>query len=251
MSQKRAKAARRAMRERPAHIVNAEWVRRSAEAVLAVDLSKVPVTRVTQFIVGWFRAAFHQSVVIADLTTREMAPAAAPNRRLFAELGVRIHWLHDLAREDRPGAVDAMLDWERKNTEKTFKHMQDMGWDSDVDFTEMREFVLNTIENGEIRNEAEKFAAAAHATKVKNAGLFRAWREESSYAHATGYLAGSYAPADGTPWESAVPPVADSDLEAHRFTQVFIVTLVYWMLVEEGAEKAVAERIIDAFFSVR
>jgi hypothetical protein len=252
MSGKNAKAQRRAKRELPTVMINGDYAARSARAMLSLDLSAVPLTRVTQFVVGWFRAAFDQSLLIADLSMRGRASAAAPNRRLFAELAVRLHWLHDLSRSDRPGAIDAALDWERKNQEKTFDHMRKMGWESEVDLTDMREFVLNVTDNGEVRNQAEKFAAAAYATDVKNAGLYRAWREESSYAHATGFLAGSYAPAEHDTWlDTGEPPVADPDLEAHRLTQLFVLTMTHRLLIQDGAPEEVASRMFDAFMSVR
>lgn len=248
MSGSKAKARRRAVRRLPPHVVNGDYALRSAKAMLDLDLHEVALTRVTQFIVGWFRAAFDQSLLISDLTMRGRGAAAAPNRRLFAELAVRLHWLHDLPKKDRPGAVDAALDWERKNQEKTFEHVRQMGWESDVDLTEMREFVLNVTENGEVKNQAEKFAAAAYATEVKNAGLYRAWREESSYAHATGFLAGSYAPAENNEWlGSDRPPVADPGLETHRLTQLFVVVMTYSLLRDEGVSEEVASKIVDTY----
>lgn len=251
MSGKKSRAHRRSLRARPAYMANAETARQSARAVLAVDFEAAALTRVTQFFLGWCRAAFAQSLVIADLTAHNMASAAAPNRRLFEELAVRLHWLHDLKAEDRPGAVDAMLNQDRDNVEKTHKHMADMGWEGKSDFAQMRDFVLNVIDDGRIRNQAKKFTAAAFATETKNVGLFGAWRDESSYAHATGLLAGSYAPADGTPRVLATPPVPDADLEGHRFTQLFIVALTYRMLIQERAMEHVAKALIDAFFGVQ
>ncbi len=232
-------------------MVNGDYALRSAKAMLGLDLREVALTRVTQFTVGWFRAAFDQSLLISDLTMRGRGPAAAPNRRLFMELAVRLHWLHDLPKGDRPGAVDAALDWERKNREKTFDHMRQMGWESDVDLTEMREFVLNVTENGKVKDQAEKFAAAAYATEVKSAGLYRAWREESSYAHATGFLAGSYAPAEKNRWLGTDrPPVADPDLETHRLTQLFVVVMTCSLLRDEGVPEEVAAKIVDAYLRV-
>lgn len=250
VSEKKAKQSRRALRERPIPIVNADYARRSADAVLSVDLSEVPLTRVTQFIVGWFRSAFDQSRVIADLVSRGMASSGGPNRRLFAELAIRLHWLNDLAPADRQGAVDAMLDWERTNTEKTFKHLREMGWEDDVDLTEMKDFILDVTVDNKIRDQATKFAAAAHATEVKNTGLFHVWRDESSYAHATGYLASSHAPAGYDQLGRGAPPVVAADLEAHRLVQLFIVTMTCRLLVEEGADRSVATNVMDAFFSV-
>lgn len=251
MNGRKAKAARRARQARTACIANADYARRSAEAVLAVDLGDVPLNRVTQISVGWLRAAFEQSRVIACLTVAGMSSSAAPARRLYAELCIRTHWLHSLPKEDRAGAVDAMLDHERNNTVRTFDHLREMGWDGDVDLTEMNEFVLNVTDNGRVRNQAQKFAAAAHATDVKNTGLFRAWREESSYAHASGYLAGAFAPMVNNRLGTGAPPVLDPDLEAHRMVQLFIVIVAYRLLVDEGTSESAATRALDAFLAVR
>ena len=230
--------------------MNAQYAKQSAERVLAVDLSKVPLSRTNQFIVGWLRACFEQSLVIATLTKANMAPAAAPNRRMFAEIALRLHWLHDLAPVDRAGAIDAMLEQEREQTVKTFQHMRDMGWESTVDFTDMNAFVLNETKNKRIKDQARKFAAAAHSTDVKNAGLFRAWREESSYAHATGYLAGAYAPANENRLGTGTPPVVDTDLESHRLVTLFVVTLAHRLLIENDTAEPVAMSLVNAFFEV-
>ena len=250
MSGKRSKALRRVELQRPAYLVNARYAKESADRVLAVDLSQVPLSRINQFVVGWLRAFFEQSLVIATLTAASMAPAAAPNRRMFAEIALRLHWLHDLAPEDRAGAVDAMLEQEREQTVKTFQHMRDMGWESVVDLTEMNAFVLNETKDKRIKDQARKFAAAAHSTDVKNAGLFGAWRNESSYAHASGYLAGAYAPSKNNALTLGTPPVADADLETHRMVTLFVITLVHRLLVETETSEQVAMSIVNAFFEV-
>ena len=250
VSGKKSKELRRTERHRPAYLVNARYANESADRVLGVDLSGVPLSRTNQFIVGWLRAFFEQSRVIATLTAANMAPAAAPNRRMFTEIALRLHWLHDLAPEDRAGAADAMLEHEREQTVKTFEHMRVMGWESAVDLTDMNAFVLDETKNGRIKDQARKIAAAAHSTDVKNAGLFRAWREESSYAHASGYLAGAYAPASNNKLGGGTPPVTDSDLEAHRLVTLFVVTLAHQLLRENETAEPVAMSFVNAFFEV-
>jgi hypothetical protein len=231
--------------------MNAKWALESANRVLAVDLSDVPVDRVTQFVVGWLRGLFEQSRVVATLTIAGMAASAAPNRRCFIEISMRLHWLHDLPQSDRAGAVDAMLENEREQTVKTFEHLNNMGWETTPDLTEMNAFVLSVTANGKIKDQARKFAAAAHATEIKNPGAFGAWREDSSYAHATGYLAGAYAPIADDEIGVGKPNVLDPDLDAHRMMTVFVVMLAYGLLLEEGTDESVATSVADAFFSAR
>jgi hypothetical protein len=250
MSGRRSKARRRHAAGRPLRFGNAEYALASAHRVLAVELSLVPVDRVTQFVVGWLRASFEQSKVVATLALVDMSPAAAPNRRCFIEIAMRLHWLHDLPQSDRAGAVDAMLDAEREQTLKTFDHLREMGWEEEPDFEAMNAFVLNVTSNGQIKDQARKFSSAAHATVVKNPGPFRAWREESSYAHATGYLAGAYAPVSGDIMGVGLPHVLDPDLDAHRMMTVFVIMLTYRLLVEEGTDEALAMTIVEAFFEL-
>jgi hypothetical protein len=141
-----------------------------------------------------------------------------------------------------------MLDAEREQTLKTFDHLREMGWDDEPDFAEMNAFVLNVTSNGRIKDQARKFASAAHSTVVQNPGPFRAWREESSYAHATGYLAGAYAPVSDDVMGVGRPHVLDPDLDAHRMMTIFVIMLTYRLLIEEGTEEALAMTIVNAFF---
>ncbi len=237
--------------EPPAYAVNARVASRSAAAVLAVDLGEVHLSRVTQVVVGWFRAAFQQSLVIADLTERGLASSAAPNRRLFAEVAVRLHWLSSLSTEDRKIAVDTMLNHERKTTLSTLKHLFDMGLRADFDPTEMNEFGLEFIDSGSLREQAKNFTEAARSMGAKNAAIFGIWRQESAFAHASGSLAGQLAPAVGnTRMGSGQQPVTDPDLEAHRIIQMLIVTVVGRLLAEEGVPTHLANAPAAAFIVV-
>ena len=143
MSGSRTKKQRRAQHERPAYLVNADFALRSADAVLAVDLSEVPLSRVNQFAVGWMRAAFEQSRVIAILTKGDMGHATAPNRRAFWELAVRLLWFAGIARSERERAADTMLAHGRSTEKTTHTHMQSMGIPSDIDIAAMEDFVLD------------------------------------------------------------------------------------------------------------
>lgn len=251
MSQKKAKAARRAMRERPAYLVNADYVRRTADAVLAVDMSDVPSSRVRQFALGWCRGAFAQSRIIADLTSAGMASFAAPNRRLFAELTVRIHWLADMAKELREGAVDEMLAHGIENTRSTLRHMENMGWPVEYDATELDDFVLNVTSNTTIKDQSRKFASAAYATEVKNGPLYGMWREESGFSHPTSTLAGHYAPVTARGGLGAgEPSVMDPELEAHRHATILALMFTTRLLRDEGVEDDAVKRLTEAHFSV-
>lgn len=250
MSGKRAKAERQSQSEQPTVLVNAEWIVRSAEAVLAVDLADVPLTRVTQFIVGWCRAAFAQSQVVGQLAISGTPSASAPNRRLFAELAIRLQWMLDLPKEVRPAAVDEILEVAREAKRGTLNHLRDMGWDVGFDPTEMDAFVLARA-TGDVKNQARKFTAAAHATEVKNGPVFAMWREDSYLAHPTGPLAGEYAPAiDNEVLGQGLPGVVDHDLAGHRDISMLVIMTTCSLLINEGVGDAAVTRLSGAFFSV-
>jgi hypothetical protein len=216
--------------------------------VLAADLSRVPLTRTTQFIVGWLRSVFEQSRAIACLTSAGLAHAAAPNRRSFAEVVVRLQWLNGMPRADRPGALDEMIDHERELTRKAFKAISEMGYDSAVDLADMEALVLQSASDGRVKDQARRFLAAAKSTLGQSTGLYYAWREETQYTHATAALAVSYAPDSHGAMGDGVPPVADPELETHRLGTMLALTLAYNLLVDEEVEKEVAMTIINAFF---
>ena len=249
MSGKKAKQERRALRERPAILMNAALAKASAERVLAVDLSAVPVTRATIFIVGWLRNVFEQSRTIAVLAEAGLSYTAAPNRRSFAETIVRLQWLHDLPKTERAKAIDAMLDHEVELTKKAFDHIREMGYNSSVDLSEMDELVTDAA-LGEVKNQARQFLAAAKSTQGQSVGLFYAWREESQYSHASGALAAAYAnPRDGRMGTTGKPPVADLDLEAHRLATFLAAFLVGRLLMHEGVPDELAQAPAFAFFN--
>lgn len=248
MSGKRAKAQRQSLCRRPPHFINSASAKESADRVLAVDLSGVPLTRTTQFIVGWLRSIFEQSRAIACLTVDGLAHAAAPNRRSFAETVVRLQWLHGMSQADRAGALDEMIEHERELTRKAFNALSEMGYDSTVDLSEMEAMVLQAASNGRVKNQARQFLAAAKSTTGQSVGLYYAWREETQYTHATGALAASYAPDTKGAMGDGKPPVADPDLESHRMATMLAITLAYNLLLDEGVDESLARTIINAFF---
>lgn len=251
MSGRRAKAKRRANRERPLHALNAEYIRRSANAVLDVDLSTVPLSRVNQFAVGWMRAAFEQSRLIADLTAEGKGYLAAPNRRAFWEIALRLLWLGDMPQSSRAEAVDTMLEGTRATEAMTDKHMREMGLGSSIDLAAMEEIVLKGTSDPKIRTQAKNLTAAARATELNSAVIYSLWRDDSTWAHATGPLAGNYAPAGATTVSKGNPPTVDPDLIAHRMVTFFIVFTTSYILTQEGVESELANAPTVAFHKVK
>lgn len=251
MSGSSAKKERRAQAERPLHIVNAEHALRSAVAVLAVDLSAVPLSHVDQFAIGWMRAAFEQSRVIANLTTAGLGYAAAPNRRAFWELVLRLLWLGDMPQDEREAAVDTMLAHGRATETTTDKHMKEMGLESLIDIAAMEEFALNASDDKEVWKQAKNLTEAARSTEMNSGVIYRLWREDSTWAHATGFLAGFFAPENGMTVGDGKPPIIDHDLEAHRLATVFLVYAAGYILGDEGVPSDLASAPAVVFHGVR
>ena len=219
--------------------------------MLGVDLSDHRFrNRVAQVTVGLCRAAFAQSKVIATLARADLLSAAAPNRRLVAETALRLHWLEGLTREDRRKAADAMLAKDRADTNKLIEYIREDGYEVDFDLEEMNAFELDAATSGPIHQQATRLRAAVEASGVRPGTVYAMWLEETKFAHASGGLAGQYAPthddlhmADGTP-----SPI-DPDLEAHRILQSLIVMTTCRILVDEGFPDETANRLAVAFFS--
>ncbi|WP_427174511.1 hypothetical protein [Arthrobacter sp. 92] len=156
----------------------------------------------------------------------------------------------DLPKEVRPSAVDEILKVARETRLGTHKHLRDMGWDMEFDPTEMNAFVLADA-NGDVKNQARKFAPAAHATAVKNGPVFAMWREDSYLAHPTGPLAGEYAPAiDNEILGQGLPSVLDQDLSGHRDISMLVIMTTCSLLTDEGVGDAAVTRLSSAFFLV-
>jgi hypothetical protein len=235
--------------ERPDYLANADYTLRAANAVLAVDLGEVPVTRVSQFAVGWLRAAFEQSRIIATLTASGLGHAAAPNRRAFWELTIRMLWLGDMPPSDRAAAADTMLDVERTTEAKTDKYMRKNGLPSDIDVAEMDAFILNVSEDKLIKREAQFVTPAVEGTGTNLSTVYRLWREDSTWTHATGFLAGRYAPTnDDDTMGAGEPPNIDPSLEAHKYAAMVLTATVGDILKAEGAASEVAGAPMVAYF---
>jgi len=222
----------------------------TADRMRSLDLSAIPLTRYRQFIVGWLRAAFEQSFAIATLTKAGLGYTAAPNKRSFAEIVIRLQWVHGVAQADRAGALDAMIEDEKRNTEKFFKHLEDMGYKSDIDLSEMKAFVTEVTDDRHIKDQAMKVVEAAKATEGQSIGMYYSWRHETQYTHATSALAISYAPDIQNRLGSGRPEAVDPDLETHRLITMLIVTLVYRLLIEDGVDEKLAMTIVDRYFDI-
>lgn len=241
MSGSRAKKERQSKRERPDYLASADYTLRGANAVLAVDLGEVPVSRVSQFAVGWLRAAFEQSRIIAMLTTSGLGHAAAPNRRAFWELTIRMLWLGDMPQADRAAAADTMLDLERKNEAKTDRYMRENDLPSNIDVADMEAFILNVSEDKLIKAGARFVHDAVKGTGMNLWMVYRLWREDSTWTHATGFLAGRYAPTDDDDTMGAgKPPHIDLNLEAHRYAAMVLTVTAADILMAEGAASDLA-----------
>lgn len=247
MNGRKAKTARRAEREAQPTVIAASV---TARRMVSLDLSEIPLTRYRQFVAGWLRAAFEQSLAIATLTEAGLAHAAAPNKRSLAEIVIRLQWVQSIGQADRAGALDAMIEDEKKSTEKFFRHLEDMGFKSDVDLTEMREFITEAVDNGRIRDQATKLVEAAKATEGQSVGMYYSWRHETQYTHATSALAVAYAPEIDDQLGAGRPEVVDPHLETHRLITMLVVTLVYRLLVEDNVNENLAMRLVHAFFNV-
>jgi len=249
MSGRTAKAQRQA--ERAASEDVTAIVIATAERVLAFDFAGVPVTRVTQFVVGWIRAAFEQSRIIAVLKRTGLAHAGAPNRRSFAEILVRFQWLYAMDATNRLNALDAMIEDEKRLERNFYRNLAEMGYDSDVDLSDVEAVITEAISEKELASQAKSFLAAAKATEGAAVGLYYAWRAETQYMHATAALAAAYAPAGTSGDTRTQPPVIDPDLETHRMATILAISLAYGLLVGEGVAPESAKKLVAAFFDGR
>lgn len=248
MSGKRARSERRSVSNEDPGTRHARAALASAEQILALDLTSVPCARLTQVIVGWMRAAFEQSRVIANHALAGLSHAAAPNRRAFIEITTRIQWLHSIPADERARVVETLIEEDRVQTRKAARHLSDMGYDSPVDLSDMESMILDAHTNGPHHQQAQQFLAAVRALQGQAAGLYYAWREDTQYTHATSVVAVAHAPEREGLLATARPRVPDPDLETHRLATALIVTLVARMLMDVGVDPDRATVVMNAFF---
>jgi hypothetical protein len=200
--------------------------------------------RVPQIVVGLCRAAASQSKALATLVDVGMASAAAPNRRLVLEAAIRLQWFAGLAREERILATDIMLAKDRRDTNGTLDFVEGLGHGVEFDRTEMNSFVLDAPSSGTLQEQVRKLDAAVKAHTSATWSMYAMWREETKFSHASGALAGQYAPTfDDTRLSSGSPDPMDPTLEAHQIVQFLIAMNTGWILADEGYLPAIADRI--------
>ena len=204
--------------------------------MLALDLSDIPLARDVQFIVGWMRAAYDQSRVIARLTADGLAHAAAPNRRAFAEIAFRLLWLRSLDREKRALALDTMIANEKRLTTGFYDTLKEMGYEHDIDLSEMERVIAEVIDDNAVRQQVKAVPEAAKAAPI-TIGLYSAWREETQYTHATAHLAVAYAPeGPADRLGTGEPPLMHADLDTHHAVCLLVATLTNELLREAGVD---------------
>lgn len=219
--------------------------------MLGADLSDVKFRSRTEQVVGLCRAAFAQSKVIAALSKTDILSAAAPYRRLVLEIALRLHWLQGLSIEERRKAVDTMLAKDRQNTNRLLAYLRDAVHEADFDPTEMDAFELDDETRGAIHQQSTRLNAAVDSNVVKPWAIYSTWLAETQFSHASGNLAGQYAPTlDNIRISGGTPDPMDPDLEAHRLLQVHIIVMTGYLLTGESLPKEFAGRIPAAFFAI-
>lgn len=140
-----------------------------------------------------------------------------------------------------------MLDNERKNETKTDEYMRANGLPSDIDVAEMEAFVLN-VSKDKLSSEATNLTHAVKGSGTNLWMVYRLWREDSTWAHATGFLAGSYAPAnDDDTMGMGQPPRIDVHLKAHNTAAAVITATVADILLDEGTARDLAAAPLMAY----
>ena len=103
-----------------------------------------------------------------------------------------------------------------------------------------------------MQQQAENLTAAVKATDLYLGVIYRLWPEDSTWTHATGFLAGRYAPAESDDTMGmGKPPSIYQDLEVHPLTTMAIVVSASHILAEEGVASALAGARLTAFYEVR
>lgn len=219
--------------------------------MLALELPDVPLTRANQFVVGWMRAAYDQSRVIAKLTSEGLQHAAAPNRRAFAEIALRLLWLRSLDQTKRAPALDTMIANEKLLTTGFYATLKEMGFDHEVDLSDMEQIIVDAIDDRGVRQQVKAVTDAAKAAPI-TIGLYSAWREETQYTHATAHLAVAYAPErPADKLGMAQPPAQHGDLDSHHMVCLLVATVTTELLKEAGVDPDAVWPIMSTAWNVR
>lgn len=133
-----------------------------------------------QLVVGWLRAAFEQTQVIATLTVAGVEYAAALNRRAFWELTTQLLWLAGLPKAERGTGVDSTLNNERMREKKTDEYMRQNGLPSNIDVDAMEDLLLDVSGDKLMKTEAKLVTDAVKDTELNFWMIYRFWRDDST-----------------------------------------------------------------------
>ncbi|WP_448811070.1 hypothetical protein [Agromyces bauzanensis] len=223
-----------------------EQLERMARAVLECSVDGLPPTNVCVLAIGWLRAAHAQMMAIAGLVEAGGASMKAPNVRAFAELAIRIVWLHEL--EDRTAAMPILVAEAQGLDQKFVRHASDMGFttDGNAPLQALDPETLGTLDRS-LSSEARGVAHAAKSAKHV-VGLYALWNEATQFSHATTTLAEEWVALDGGllhVWE----PASNEWEASMHLVSVMMCGFVGQILIAEGASKEAALRFVSASLS--
>lgn len=216
---------------------------RLAKSVLSCELHGLPPTPPSQLAVGWLRAAHAQILAISALDEFGAENATAPNARAFAELAIRIVWLHELP--DRDAAMPGLVREAQRQDRNYVRAVGAMGLivDPDHELLALDLAALGTLDialDGQIRQVVTAAAAANHAS-----GIFTMWHTATQHAHATPRLAIDWARIDRGEMLDGEPEAADWNQTLH-LASIMLCGFVARVLVDEGATPSSAKRFMAA-----
>ena len=189
-----------------------------------------------------------QAQAITVLAAQDLDAVAAPNRRSLLEILLRLQWLLMIENpSDRQGALDAMIEEEKRLARSGQLHYVDMGLIIPPPLGDLdRVATLPTSERALVQ-QAKKLVEAAKA--ANGVGPYVRWRQDTKYSHATVLLAAANAPAmSSRTLGRGVPPTWDDEFEALLMMLIGIVGYTLRLLVDDGVAKDSAGRFFDAFF---
>lgn len=114
----------------------------------------------------------------------------------------------------------------------------------------MDSFDLDNETKGAIHQQATRLRAAVASAEGTPWSIYSMWLQETQFAHASGNLAGKYAPTfDDLHIACDVPTPMDPDIEAHRLLQMHIVMIAGDLLADDGLPEEFSQRLPNAFFA--
>ena len=189
-----------------------------------------------------------QAQAIAALAAQGLDAVAAPNRRSLLEILLRLQWLLMIENpSDRQGALDAMIEEERRLAKSGQQHYIDMGLIVPPPVGDFDGVATLPTSEQALVQQAKKLVEAAKA--ANGVGPYVRWRDDTQYTHATVRLAAANAPAaPACTLGRGVPPTWDDEFEALLMLLIGIVGYTLRLLVDDGVTKDSAGRFFDAFF---